>query len=65
MRKQCICGAWIALSADGVAFDSNNPMHIGDLHEHQRDMADDIDPAFRAKVSKEAFKNGLTKQART
>lgn len=33
MREQCACGTWVALSADGIAFDSSNPSHIGKLHE--------------------------------
>jgi hypothetical protein len=61
MRKLCACGAWIALSADGIAFDSNSPTHIGNVHEHQRDMADDIEPTFRVTVSQLAFTNGIAK----
>src|SRR5271156_2842795 len=33
MRKPCDkCGTWVALSADGVAFESMSSAHIGSMH---------------------------------
>ena len=64
MRKQCKCGTWIALSADGVAFDSLNPSHIGAIHEHQYDIADDMSIEVRTSVKKQAVANGFAKMGR-
>lgn len=43
MRKQCTtCGFWIALTADGVSYESENASHVGPLHAHQNELSDDM-----------------------
>lgn len=49
MRKQCTtCGFWIALTADGVSYESENASHVGPLHAHQNELSDDMHPDSRS-----------------
>lgn len=49
----------VALTADGVAYDSSNPMHIGAIHHHQNDLAVDMARSTRARIKRLASDRGV------